>query len=56
MKDIRVPLSWLEEITKTSKDINKWSFTSAGGNTLSAKKVKCPSGDFSIDFEYNPED
>jgi hypothetical protein len=58
--DIRIPLNFLKELVATENK-TKWTFTTDGGNVLTAKKIegieeKTGRQWISIDFLYNPED
>ena len=61
MSKIRIPAKYLEEIVKTYKEKDEWTFETPGGNVLQCTKVEgVDSFDgrhwTSIDFLWNPDD
>ena len=56
---IRIPLAFIEEIASQAPNVKRWTFCTAGGNTLQATlvTVDTPGGkSTSVDFVYNPGD
>lgn len=57
MNTVRIPLDWLNEITRTPEK-SKWIFISGSANVfniLLARRDITSENRFSIDFEYNPK-